>query len=288
MAFAMACHHEAVVELLLAKDDVDINSKDNDGQSPLTWAVQNEHEAIIELLLAKNDVDVNSKDNNGRTPLSFAAENGDEAVVKLLLAKDDVDINSKDNDDRTPLSFAAEDGHEAVVKLLFAKDGIDINSKDNYGRTTLLWAAATGHEAVVELLLAKDSVDVNSKDDEHSRTPLLWAVNARQGRHRYRLKGQVGSDAALVSVREWARGRDEAAAIPALAYIADCSDSQPSIVCSVNKSRQQCLLPTVTLAIAAPGTPDGLAAAAIMSVSQGLTQPVNTVTAGFYNVQRTT
>jgi ankyrin repeat protein len=34
-----------------------------------------------------DDVDLNSKDNFGRTPLSWAAEGGHEAVVKLLLSK---------------------------------------------------------------------------------------------------------------------------------------------------------------------------------------------------------
>ncbi|KAF2192361.1 ankyrin, partial [Zopfia rhizophila CBS 207.26] len=63
-------------------------------------------------------VDVDSKDEAGRTPLSWAAENGREAVVKLLLETGKVDVDSKDNYGRTPLSWAAERGHEAVVKLL--------------------------------------------------------------------------------------------------------------------------------------------------------------------------
>jgi ankyrin repeat protein len=42
--------------------------------------------AVKELLLEKA-VDVDSKDNDGRTPLWWAAENGHEAVVMLLLEK---------------------------------------------------------------------------------------------------------------------------------------------------------------------------------------------------------
>ncbi|KAI9781882.1 MAG: hypothetical protein M1839_005676 [Geoglossum umbratile] len=172
--------HEAVVKLLLAKDGVDINSKDSyGGQTPLWWAVERGHEAVVKLLLAKDGVDINSKDSyRGQTPIWWAAERGHEAVVKLLLAKDGVDINSKDSyGGQTPLSWAAERGHEAVVKLLLAKDGVDVNSKDSYsGQTPLSWAVERGHEAVVKLLLAKDGVDVNSKDSYGGQTPLSWAV----------------------------------------------------------------------------------------------------------------
>ena len=44
--------------------------------------------AVAKLLLACNDVEAGSKDNDGRTPLWYIAWNGQEAVVKLLLARE--------------------------------------------------------------------------------------------------------------------------------------------------------------------------------------------------------
>jgi ankyrin repeat protein len=175
--------HDEVVKLLLVEDDVDINSKDYySGRTPLWRAVENEHEGVVMLLLAKDDIDVNSKDNDDWTPLSWAAENGHEGLVKLLLTKDDVDVNSKGGySGRTPLWRAAENGHEGVVKLLLAKDDIDVNSKDYDGWTPLWRAAENGHEGVVKLLLAKDDIDVNSKDND-GWTPLLRAAeNGHEG-----------------------------------------------------------------------------------------------------------
>jgi ankyrin repeat protein len=43
--------------------------------------------AVVELLLAKDGIDQNFKDDEGDTPLSKAAGYGHEAVVKLLLTK---------------------------------------------------------------------------------------------------------------------------------------------------------------------------------------------------------
>lgn len=41
---------------------------------------------VVKLLLEKS-ANVNCKDNNGRTPLSWAVKKGHEAIVKLLLEK---------------------------------------------------------------------------------------------------------------------------------------------------------------------------------------------------------
>jgi hypothetical protein len=98
---------------------MDVNAKDSDGRTPLSWAVEHGYEAIVKLLLETGQVEVNLKDNEGQTPLSLAAWRGHEAVVKLLLETNQVEVNLKDNEGRTPLSWAAEYGHEAVIKLLY-------------------------------------------------------------------------------------------------------------------------------------------------------------------------
>lgn len=75
------------------------------------------HEAVVELLMKRDNVDVNSKDKYKRTSLSWAAIMGYEVVVKSLMKQDEVDVNSKDEHKRTPLSWAAEKGHEAMIKF---------------------------------------------------------------------------------------------------------------------------------------------------------------------------
>lgn len=65
----------------------------------------------MKLLVERDDVKADSKDEEGRTPLWLAAESGHEQVVKLLVERDDVEADSKDKEGRTLLSLAAERGH---------------------------------------------------------------------------------------------------------------------------------------------------------------------------------
>ena len=168
--------HEAVVQLLLATGQVDADSKDRGGRTPLWWAAGRGHEAVVRLLLATGQVDADSKDREGQTPLWRAVEHGHEAVVQLLLATGQVDADSKDQGGRTLLSWTAGHGHEAAVRLLLATGQVDADSKDWRGQTPLWWAAEHGHEAVVRLLLATGQVDADSKVGCWGRTPLWWAA----------------------------------------------------------------------------------------------------------------
>lgn len=95
-----------------------VDSKDGYGQTPLFYAAKEGHEAVVELLVERDDVEANSKNRYGDTPLSYAAEEGHEAVVKLLVERDDVKADSKDYFGHTPLFYAEVGGHEAVAKLL--------------------------------------------------------------------------------------------------------------------------------------------------------------------------
>jgi ankyrin repeat protein len=44
---------------------VDADSKNNDGQTPLSWAAVKGHEVVMKLLLDSGKVNPNAKDNDG-------------------------------------------------------------------------------------------------------------------------------------------------------------------------------------------------------------------------------
>ncbi|KAL7942864.1 ankyrin repeat-containing domain protein [Trichoderma barbatum] len=178
LSWAAERGHEAVVELLLARNDIEVDLKDMDGRTPLSWAAEKGHGVVVDMLLARNDVLADSKDMDDRTPLSWAAEHGHEAVVELLLACSDVDAGSTDIWQRTPLSRAAENGHKTIAKMLVLHN-VMADSSDEHGRTSLWWAAEQGHETMVELLLALNNGEAD-RSDRYGRTPLSRA--AGQGR----------------------------------------------------------------------------------------------------------
>jgi hypothetical protein len=70
--------------------------KDSYGLTPLWWAAEHGHEAVVKLLVERDDVEADSKNRCGQTPLSRAAENGHEAVVRLLVERNDVEADLKD------------------------------------------------------------------------------------------------------------------------------------------------------------------------------------------------
>jgi ankyrin repeat protein len=96
-------------------EGADTEKGSEDGETPLLAAVADGHKAIVELLLAEDGVNPNTKDSGCWTPLSWAAELGSEEMVRLLLSKDGVDPDSIDSDERRPLSRAAEMGHDGQV-----------------------------------------------------------------------------------------------------------------------------------------------------------------------------
>ena len=103
-----------------------MNAKDEDGESPLQYAIGNGHKEIVELLIAKG-ADVNAKSVEGFTSL-VSVPLVHKEILELLIANWS-DVNAKDHDNDTPLLKAAKYGYKEIAERLIAK-GADVNAKD--------------------------------------------------------------------------------------------------------------------------------------------------------------
>lgn len=105
----------AEIEKLLARG-ADINTKNEDGQTPLLSAVANQEERsdAVKFLLNKG-ADANAKDKNGQTALMLAARNGHSDSVVALLEKG-ADVGAKDANGKTAMDHARY--YDNIKKLL--------------------------------------------------------------------------------------------------------------------------------------------------------------------------
>ena len=108
-------------EYLIEKYKLDINSKDNKGNSALHWAVFCNSKQTVDYLIYFN-IDVNLKDNDGWTALMYAVRYSEsyECVEELLQAGADSTIRNNYGSSAIILS-ACYNKNSKILKKLFEK-----------------------------------------------------------------------------------------------------------------------------------------------------------------------
>ncbi|MEK6794652.1 MAG: ankyrin repeat domain-containing protein [Spirochaetota bacterium] len=158
----------AVASCLLAQGV----SKNVSPNSALIEAAAKGDIVAIDAALAQN-ADINTRDNQGKTPLMLAAYNGHEKAVKHLLDK------KADKDLLDPKGWSAlacgvsQQKWDAVMILL--ERGVSVNTKDaDKGNTPLMWAAYHGNIKVTKNIVGMKA-NVNEVDNA-GWTALMGAI----------------------------------------------------------------------------------------------------------------
>ncbi|KAK6359015.1 hypothetical protein TWF696_000187 [Orbilia brochopaga] len=143
LSWAAANGFSSVCELLLksstvhhlmpgiARPNIDVNSMDGFGRTPLTYVVWNKQEPIVRLLV-EGGAHVDLSDLAGGTPLSYAICHGHEGIIKILL-KGEAKPSSRDEIMRNLLISAVNRNYVDVIRQLSDIEGFDPNTEDEYG-----------------------------------------------------------------------------------------------------------------------------------------------------------
>jgi len=103
-AAVMRGYPKELAELIRQDPGFNVNEVDGIGRTLLHLASdQNHRSAVIPLLLAHPDIDVNVKDVYGGTPFFLACWNESTSCVREMLKDSRVKVNEPDNHGRTPL-----------------------------------------------------------------------------------------------------------------------------------------------------------------------------------------
>ena len=143
-------YEEAVRELI--KTRIDINARNNDGETPLIATVSSEVAAVLVRAGANPDL----TDPNGQTALMHGAKSNYVENLKVLV-KAGAKLDLQDNEGSTALMLCAEKGLEDSVAVLVNAHA-QVNLRDNQGLTALgrLYRSGggNGRDTVEKLLLA--------------------------------------------------------------------------------------------------------------------------------------
>lgn len=180
-ALIYASYHgyENIVKRLLEVPAINVNLKNNIGNTALICAASTDHKAIVEQLLKNKSIDVNLRNKNGYTALLEATYNRHEDIAELLLKIPDLNLDYVTRHDHdNVVMIAAYQGCENILKVLLRKP-IKINAQNKHGQTALIQAISdSDRENIIKILLATSGIDINIKDKD-GKTVYMYAIERR-------------------------------------------------------------------------------------------------------------
>ncbi|XP_060182090.1 protein VAPYRIN-LIKE-like [Lycium barbarum] len=183
--------------LCLGYADIDLNSIDFQGRTPLHIASIHGHVEVIQFLVSVGS-DTDMLDSQGWTPLHFAAHQGHFEAVDFVLNHSNFAKYALTKQGKTAYELATDKGHSKLYDLLLLGDtlhraarkgdvsdikkciteGANVNGKDQNGWTPLHRAAFKGRIEVVKVLV-KHGAKLDVVED-CGHTPLHLAIEAGQ------------------------------------------------------------------------------------------------------------
>ena len=157
-----ACHQDrrsAVIPLLLAHPDIDVNVKDKSGRTPFLCACYGRPSCVREML-KDSRVKVNEPDNYGYTPLwRAAAGNGRLEIIEWWIASGrKIDLGKPGDVDKTDAIGAAKDRRNTAVVTLLERFKSDAAKTRHAMRLELGWYNEAAAERFALVVFVSDGL----------------------------------------------------------------------------------------------------------------------------------
>lgn len=160
---------------LIAKDPALLNSKTEDGMTPLHVAVMGGHKELMKFLIQEG-ANIDALDKEGRTPLLNAIMFKKSELAHMLIEKG-ADVRIRCKEGANAIIYALFFGPEDLIEPIL-DNGQDVNERYWGGATIMQGAAAMGHKNAMSILFEKGA-DVNASS-ERGETALYFGV--REGK----------------------------------------------------------------------------------------------------------
>merc|ERR1712062_56368 len=137
--FAVDMNSPRCVEVLRGAGDVDWNVRTEDGESPLTMAVEDGYADVLQTILSVPEphLDLSVTDERGRNVAQIAVEEngGDRQRCVEILSRDRrVNWNIKNSEGDTPVMFCVKNNKIEMARCLINTPGVDLDTMDRDGK----------------------------------------------------------------------------------------------------------------------------------------------------------
>ncbi|XP_071088856.1 uncharacterized protein [Haliotis cracherodii] len=146
-----------------------INTRGQDGHTPVMVAACKGHQRVFDLLVSKK-ADLTLLNDHGNSLLHLACDGGNTAIAQHVVSPSN--INTREQDGHTPVMVAANKGYQCVFHLLVSKKA-DLTLRDDHGNSLLHHACTGGNTAIVQHVLTPSNINTRG---QYGRTPVMTAA----------------------------------------------------------------------------------------------------------------
>lgn len=159
----------------LVKNGADINTKDDNGNTALMYAVGNQADNSYILNLINDGADLNTTNKMQETALWIAVRQEKAPETLKLLLEYGANPNIKDVKGESPLWYQLRtNGNELITRALL-RGGADVTITNSAGDTPLWYAINKGYSIMIieNIIMSKQNLEIRNEEGD---TPLLYAV----------------------------------------------------------------------------------------------------------------